>query len=152
MNEEKLMNVKFMIFCVACGIVVANQTLVCGQEKSVKKHIDEKSNEKLLNDWLNKITKKIDTKKIDFETDKPKKITPIIGLRGWELQVKRFDQPNWLGEIVSSKDKFLLGINYAKVEKIKSAIITFEAFIKNFHDSNAKVEAEKAIELLNKLQ
>jgi TolA-binding protein len=150
------MNVKYMIFLLACGIILSNQALVSAQEETIKKQETKKSidvvKKKLLNDWLNKITKKIDAKKINFETGKSKEITPIIGLRGWELRVKRFDLPNWLGEIVTSKDKFLLGINYAKEGKIKLAILIFESFIKNFPDSKAKIEAEKAIEVLKELQ
>jgi len=148
-----------MIFLIVFGLMFIYQTLAFSQEQygaqgtiSYPANSDEKEKKKLLNDWLSKITKKIETKKIDFESDKPKEVTAIIGLRGWELQVSRFDIPNWLGEIVTSKDKFLLGLEYAKEEKINSALIIFESFIKNFPDSKAKAEAEKAIEVLGSLQ
>lgn len=137
------MNTKWIIFLVVCGLISLNQTLARGQE-----HFGESTKKEVLNDWVNKITKKIETKKIDFELDKPKEITAIIGLRGWELQVKKFDVPNWLGEIASSKDKFLLGVDYARQEKIKSAIVIFESFIKNYPDSKSKKEAEEAIKIL----
>jgi len=153
------MKSKVMIFLIVCGLIFITQTLTFSQEQSRPQgtisdsaRSNDKGKKKLLNDWLSKITKKIETKKIDFESDKPKEVTAIIGLRGWELQVTRFDVPNWLGEIVTSKDKFLLGLEYAKEEKINSAIIIFESFIKNFPESKAKTEAEKAIEVLSSLQ
>ncbi|MFH1562708.1 MAG: hypothetical protein ABIF11_04720 [Nitrospirota bacterium] len=138
------MSNKIMILLVAFGLIVSSQTLSWAEQATSTKGVKKE----LLNDWLKKINKKIDDKKIDFESDKPKEVTAIIGLRGWELQVKKFDLPNWLGEIVTSKDKFLLGIDYAQKEKINSAIIIFESFVKNFPDSKAKDEAKEAIEIL----
>lgn len=155
MKEGKIMGTKFIIFLFVFGLIFTNLKLGWGQEQFVNKQgttsytvKDDLAKKELLNDWVTKITKKIDAQQIDFETDKPKEVIAIIGLRGWELQVKRFDLPNWLGEIATSKDKFLLGLDYAKKENMKSAFIIFESFIKNFPDSKAKVEAEKAIEIL----
>lgn len=145
------MSNKIMIFLVAFGLIVSSQALSRAEQatgttstKGIKKE--------LLNDWLKKINKKIDDKKIDFESDKPKEVTAIIGLRGWELQVKKFDLPNWLGEIATSKDKFLLGVDYAQKEKFNAAIVIFESFIKNFPNSKAKDEAKEAIETLVGIQ
>ncbi|MDI6736010.1 MAG: hypothetical protein QME42_07445 [bacterium] len=145
------MSNKIIFFLVAFGLMVSNQAL-SQAEQATSTTTTKGIKKELLNDWLKKINKKIGDKKIDFEADKPKEVIAIIGLRGWELQVKKFDLPNWLGEIATPKDKFLLGVDYAQKEKINSAIVIFESFIKNFPNSKAKNEAKEAMETLVDIQ